>query len=126
MPLCEGQRTRGGNVVLLSNSPQSDFQTTATAAAAAPAAPSNHAAELSHHFSAPQFTVPKTEAISQGKNAFPQFAHAPPITSQGRTLRPDPGAVVIEMIAMLFFDAVMGQRGIDSSSSPDKRVQSFP
>lgn len=37
-----------------------------------------------------------------------------------------PGAVVIEMITMLFVDTVMGQRGRDSSSNPDKGVQSFP
>lgn len=37
-----------------------------------------------------------------------------------------PGAVVIEMIAMLFVDTVMGERGRDSSSNPDKGEQSFP
>lgn len=51
----------------------------------------SHVAELSHHFSATQFTVPRTEAISQeegGKkrerNAF-LLVEAPPITSQGPT-----------------------------------------
>lgn len=38
----------------------------------------------------------------------------------------DPRAVIIEMIAMLFVDRVMGQRGRGSSSNPDKGVQSFP
>lgn len=37
-----------------------------------------------------------------------------------------PSAVVIEMIAMLFVDTVIGERGRDSSSNPDKGVQSFP
>ena len=37
-----------------------------------------------------------------------------------------PSAVIIEMIVMLFFDTVIGQRGRDSSSNPDKGVQSFP
>ncbi len=37
-----------------------------------------------------------------------------------------PSAVVIEMIAMLFVDTVMGQRGRDSSSNPDRGEQSFP
>lgn len=37
-----------------------------------------------------------------------------------------PGAVVIEMITMLFVDTVMGQRGRDSSSNPDNGVQSVP
>jgi len=37
-----------------------------------------------------------------------------------------PSAVVIEMIAMLFVDTVMGQRGKDSSLNPGKGVQSFP
>lgn len=36
-----------------------------------------------------------------------------------------PSAVVIEMMAKLFVDTVMGQRGRDSSSNPDKGVQSF-
>lgn len=38
----------------------------------------------------------------------------------------DPSAVIIEMIAMLFVDRVMGQRGRGSSSNPDKGAQSFP
>lgn len=38
----------------------------------------------------------------------------------------NPRAVVIEMTAMLFVDAVMGQSGRDSSSNPDKGLQSFP
>lgn len=37
-----------------------------------------------------------------------------------------PSAVVIEMIAMLFVDTVIGERDRDSSSNPDKGVQSFP
>lgn len=37
-----------------------------------------------------------------------------------------PSTVVIEMIAMLFVDTVMGERGRDSSSNPNKGVQSFP
>lgn len=37
-----------------------------------------------------------------------------------------PSAVVIEMIAMLFVDTVIGERGRDSSSNPDKGAQSFP
>lgn len=37
-----------------------------------------------------------------------------------------PSAVVIEMIAMLFFDTVMGRGGKDSSLNPGKGVQSFP
>ncbi len=37
-----------------------------------------------------------------------------------------PGAVVIEMIAMLFVDTVMGERSSDSSSNPDKGVKSLP
>lgn len=38
----------------------------------------NHASELSHHFSAPQFTVPKTEAIfTRKKNAFPSIRFCP-------------------------------------------------
>lgn len=40
---------------------------------------------VNYHFSTPQFTVPKTEAISQKKNAFLLFGCVPPITSQGPT-----------------------------------------
>lgn len=56
------------------------------------------------------------------------FLNAPvPLQLHLKALLEDlcPGAVVIEMIAMLFVDTVMGQRGRDSSSNPDKGVQSF-
>lgn len=39
---------------------------------------------------------------------------------------PDPSTVVIEMIAMLFFDTIMGQRVKESSSNTDKGEQSSP
>lgn len=38
----------------------------------------------------------------------------------------NPSAVIIEMIAMLFFDIVMGQRGRESPSNRDKGEQFFP
>lgn len=37
----------------------------------------------------------------------------------------DPSAVVIEMIAMLFFDTIIGQRAKKSSSNTDKESNLF-
>lgn len=83
-------------------------------------------AELSHHFSAPQFTVPKTEAISQKKNASPPIRRCPlrlRLRALLEALRP--GAAVIEMIAMLLADTIMGRKRQGETSNPRESERNY-
>lgn len=89
----------------------------------------SHVAELSHHFSATQFTVPRTEAISHEEEGGKMPFYSPkPLQLHLKALleERDPSTVVIEMIAMLFFDTIMGQRVKESSSNTDNGEQSSP
>lgn len=103
MPLREGQRTREGNVVLPSNSPESAFQTISP----------YQTMWLNYHiiFQHLNLLSPRLRQFRRRKMPF----LGSPMPFQLLLKAPlddlDPGAVIIEMIAMLFFDIVTGQRG---------------
>lgn len=118
MPPREGQRTREGNVVLPSNSPESHFQTISP----------DRTVRLNYHiiFQHLNSLSPRLRQFHRRKMPFLRSPVPLQLLLKALLEDLDPSAAVIEMIGMLFFDTVMGQRGRESSSNRDKGVHSFP
>lgn len=118
MPLREGQRTREGNVVLPSNSPESDFQTISP----------HQTMRLNYHIIFQHLNLLSPRLRQFHRRKMPSLNSPVPLQLHLKALLEDlgPSAVIIEMIAMLFVDTVMGERCTELSSNPDKGMQSFP
>lgn len=117
-PLREGQRTWEGDVVLPSNSPESDFQTISP----------NQTMQLNYHIISQHLNLLSPRLRQFHRRKTPSLNLLVPLQLHLKALLQDlsPSTVVIEMIAMLFVDTVMGKRGRDTFSNPDKGEQSFP
>lgn len=102
---------------LPSNSPESDFQTISP----------YQTMRLNYHIIFQHLNLLSPRLRQFHRRKMPFLNSPVPLQLHLKALLEDlgPSAVVIEMIAMLFVDTVMGQRGRDSSSNPDKGVQSF-
>lgn len=111
MPLREGQRTREGNVVLPSNSPESDFQTISP----------ERTMRLNYHIIFQHLNLLSPRLRQFHRRKMPFLNSPRPFQLHLKALLKDvgPSAVIIEMIAMLVVDTVMGQRGRGAPSHPD-------